>query len=174
MVAVSGAESAELVKSLAGGKPRRDVSQVPLAEGSRCVASGLEYLCNRYGFQGQTVVACRFAGNGAVEFGSEPLLVLAGQHRRACWRAHGAVAMKIGESQALACQAVDVRREVGLAAIAAEVAVAKVVGKDKDDVRAVRGHQRHCTTKCHCHQGCANIGRRTEGRCHTHLLKVPK
>src|SRR5687768_2467737 len=46
--------------------------------------------------------------------------------------------MRVGESNALSCQAIAVRRrDPRFGVVAAQVAVAEVVGKNEDDVRAI-------------------------------------
>ena len=60
--------------------------------------------------------------------------VLAGHEAAARRRADGAAGVGLGEAHALGRQAVEVGRLDALLAVAAEVAVAEVVGQDEDDV----------------------------------------
>ena len=71
--------------------------------------------------------------------------VLAGDERIAGWRADRGRGVGVGEADAFAGELIDVRRLDLGRAIAAEIAVADVVGQDEDDVgRSRRGTSSFC------------------------------
>ncbi len=66
------------------------------------------------------------------------LLIAAGHERGPRGRALGAVGIALGESHAFGGEPVEGRRFHVAAAVAAEVAIAQVVGEDQDDVGPTR------------------------------------
>jgi hypothetical protein len=61
-------------------------------------------------------------------------VVLAGHEHAARGRADGGAGVEVGEAQALRGHAVEVGRGDDLLAVAAEIAVAEVIGHDPDEV----------------------------------------
>ena len=113
----------------------RQVAEVPLADAGGGVALGLESLGQRDlvgrqpagGVGEQHAARCRWHMPAADR---QP----AGEQRRPARRADLGRRVELREPHALGGHAVEVRRADGRVAVAAEVAVAEVVGEDDDDV----------------------------------------
>ena len=65
---------------------------------------------------------------------AEAVLVETGEECGPGRRAHGAVAVEVGEAEAVLCEGIEVGGVVDLGAVAAEVGVTEVIGEDEDDV----------------------------------------
>src|SRR5262245_16952871 len=106
---------------------RARLAQAPLANKARHITERLEQTGD-----GDVLLAQRdkrVAADGAVAG------VLAGHEGAAAGSADGAAGVKLRELHPRGGQLVDVRRLDLVLAIAAEVAIAQIVGKDEDDVR---------------------------------------
>ncbi len=118
-------------------------AEVPLADAGRDIAGRLERLGDVHFVQGQILPPRRHEQpmGGRVAFAGDPIGQmqsrgpLAGEDAGPRRRADRAGGVGVGEPHPLPGQAVDVRRLVELAAVAAHVGPAQVVGKDEDDIR---------------------------------------
>ena len=123
----------EVVEALAGwARCRFPPRRGPICRTARCVARSLQHVGHGHLVGPQAHFGLAIAADGGVAG------VLAGHEAAARRRADGAAGVGLGEAHALGGQAVQVRREDVLLAVAAEVAVAEVVGQDEDDVGARR------------------------------------
>src|SRR4051794_1219866 len=112
---------------------------MPLAEMPRGVAGLLKCPCNRGGLRVKPVAFVQLplllAG---IEIGIDVLSrgKLSGEDSHSGWRADGGGVVRLGETHALGCEAIDVRR-LNLSAVAAQIGEAHVVDKDLHDIGAV-------------------------------------
>ena len=111
-------------------------SEMPFAHETRRVAVLLEERGKRCPVRGEDEPGVGWRGaEGPLD--APALLILSGDEPRACWRAIGAVCIRVGETHALACEPVEVRRMRVFHSVAADVAVPHVVHEDENDVRLV-------------------------------------
>ena len=128
---------------------------VPLAHVAGAVASGGEHLADGALAQGDAVeAAVRLHAQGAAA-----VVVASGEQRGACRGADRSAAVVLGAAHALGGEPIDVGRGQDGVAVAAQVAVAQVVGQEQDDVgtRAQRcerhtagGRPGWCTAPLRC------------------------
>ena len=120
-------------------RPGEVHAEVPLADHRGRVAPFLQQRGDGHPAVGDQAGALG-AEDAALEFGAPA--VATGEQPVARWRADGVRAVAVGERQALARQAVDVRGlELRLRVETGGVAVALVVGVDEDDVGPVGGER---------------------------------
>ena len=131
----------ELVEPSSLGMKRRLVTQVRLAEPARRIAGRLEPVGDRGFLERQAERRVRGSRRPGVELVPESRLVASGHEagpRRAAVRPADVAA---GEPHAAGGDAVDVRRgNLWREALAAQFAVAEIVGQDDEDVR-LRGRR---------------------------------
>ena len=124
MVDVAAEEAVELVETVAVGADFGLIAQVPFAEHAGFVAGVFEVAGDGVVF-GLEAVAFDAGAEGPFE--AEALLVASGHEAAAGGGADGAVGVAIGEADAFAGEAVDVRGADVLGAEAADVGVAHVI-----------------------------------------------
>ncbi len=122
----------EIIEPLPGGHAHRAFApQAPFAAQTRGIAG-------RFQHRGHgRVVRLQFifiVPPHAAVAGVQP-----GHQRAARWRTHRAAGVELSEPHAAGGQAIDVRRFDLLLAIAAQIAVAEIIGQEEHDVRMRRG-----------------------------------
>ena len=134
-VVLASEEATKLTESPAAGMEGRGVAEVRLAEPAGGVARGLEAVAERSLRHGQPDRGRRAAGGAGVELVPEPLLVAAREQARPRGAAVRPADIAAGEPYAVGCEGIDVGRgDVAGVALAAELAVAEVVGEDHEHV----------------------------------------
>jgi len=111
----------------------RLAGDVPFADQARFVTRAAQQLGQEPLGVGQLIRAAVVIPRHA-----KALLIRAGHQPEPAGRARGAGDIAIGETHLAAREAVELRRGHVLAAVAAEVAVAQVVGEDDDEIRLRR------------------------------------
>ena len=128
-------QAKERIKAVLRRQIIRQVAQVPFADGAGRIAFGLQGPGNRDLVRRQPAgivriehMPARTAGHAAAN-GQPP-----GQQRRPAGRAERGARIEIGEAQPLGGHPVEVGRANARMTVAAQVAIAQVVGHDDDDV----------------------------------------
>ena len=119
------------------------VAEVPLSEYARGVTGGFDCLCQRGALQAEPLAFIDRVRDAILEF------VPARQQRGARRRA-GRTDLKVNEPRALGMEPVEVWRFEDRIAVAAQFAVALIVGEDKDDVRGTTRRRADRQPRNHC------------------------
>ena len=127
------------VKALAPGNARRALfSQTPLPDAPGGIAGGLQHPGHR-DIVGLEADPARFARGIVTEIGANPLVAgVEARHQGAARRGAFGGAIEVGELQALAGEPVNRRRLVAMLPVAAQLAIAVIVGENDHDVGSRR------------------------------------
>ena len=145
----SAAENAEemVVAALDRAEVRQE-AEMPLADQRGAIARLPEQRRQRGMARRQADIPGRRRIDRLLEPDRQPVLIAAGDQRRARRRADGRIGVGLGEPHPFQREAVDVRRRVVELAVATHIRVAEIVRQDEDDVRlaglggdAARGRQ---------------------------------
>ncbi len=123
------------IEAVAGGEELRVMAEVPFADGGGGVALGAEQFAEGEFAIGDAVPGIR--AEGAVD--ADAVRVASGEQGGAGGGADRLGDVEIGEAPTVPCHAIDVRGGDMVAAEAAEIGVALVVGEYDDDIGRGRG-----------------------------------
>src|SRR5262245_58662182 len=106
------------------------MAEVPLAVDRRCVVPLLKDLRQRHFLVGDSILR----GRAERSQNADAIRIAAGQQRGARGGADGLRYVEVGEADPVLGHLIEMGRANSLVAITAEVAVAKIVGEDDDEV----------------------------------------